>query len=309
LRPAPHVRKVGPAVCTRLCPVRLRRAHLRCHVASRQYSSFWLARRLGHGGRRVWGGRPGRGGGSRSFIHRRGPVIDLVLARPRLSRSQFVFTETRGRPAIFWQTQKTARAAKPRTYPTCPSAPFRLQGFSSTPGSTTPTGSPDATSRRSGWRLRPGTPGSPTAETIAIVEPREPRGLALRRNHGLSRCNGWAGSEGLLSWSRGGTPVSSSLKHVSAAFITDGLVGCGLGTPKSGRVRRFERQGDQVLPRLRYQRGPKGAIRLREPADIELPGFEKHSNSDSRRSASPTRDVSRIGPATDCEALRNDGLL
>jgi len=44
---------------------------------------------------------------------RRGPVIDLVLDRPRLSRSQFVFTETRGRPAIFWQTQKTAKAANP----------------------------------------------------------------------------------------------------------------------------------------------------------------------------------------------------
>jgi hypothetical protein len=33
--------------------------------------------------------------------------------RPRLARSQFVFTEIRGRPAIFWQTQKTARAADP----------------------------------------------------------------------------------------------------------------------------------------------------------------------------------------------------
>jgi len=44
---------------------------------------------------------------------RRGAVIDLVLDRPRLARSQFVFTETRGRPAIFWQTQKTARAANP----------------------------------------------------------------------------------------------------------------------------------------------------------------------------------------------------
>lgn len=44
---------------------------------------------------------------------RRGAVIDLVLDRPRLARSQFVFTETRGRPAIFWQTQKAARAANP----------------------------------------------------------------------------------------------------------------------------------------------------------------------------------------------------
>src|SRR5680860_1682280 len=43
----------------------------------------------------------------------RGPAVDLVLDRPRLARSQFVFTEVRGRPAIFWQTQKTARAANP----------------------------------------------------------------------------------------------------------------------------------------------------------------------------------------------------
>src|SRR5437867_12440107 len=46
-------------------------------------------------------------------IKRRGPVVDLVLQRPRLARSQFVFTETRGRPAIFWQTQKAAKAANP----------------------------------------------------------------------------------------------------------------------------------------------------------------------------------------------------
>jgi hypothetical protein len=44
---------------------------------------------------------------------RRGPAIDLVLDRPRLSRAQFVFTEVRGRPAIFWQTQKTSRVQEP----------------------------------------------------------------------------------------------------------------------------------------------------------------------------------------------------
>ena len=47
------------------------------------------------------------------LCRRRGAAIDLVLDRPQLSRSQFVFTEVRGRPAIFWQTQKTARAANP----------------------------------------------------------------------------------------------------------------------------------------------------------------------------------------------------
>jgi hypothetical protein len=48
-----------------------------------------------------------------ALCRRRGAAIDLVLDRPRLTRSQFVFTEVRGRPAIFWQTQKTARAANP----------------------------------------------------------------------------------------------------------------------------------------------------------------------------------------------------
>jgi hypothetical protein len=48
-----------------------------------------------------------------SSCRRRGPVIDLVLDRPRLARSQFVFTESHGRPAIFWQTQKAAKAANP----------------------------------------------------------------------------------------------------------------------------------------------------------------------------------------------------
>jgi hypothetical protein len=47
------------------------------------------------------------------LCHRRGAAIDLVLDRPRLARSQFVFTQARGREAVFWQTQKTARSASP----------------------------------------------------------------------------------------------------------------------------------------------------------------------------------------------------
>ena len=45
--------------------------------------------------------------------HRRGAAIDLVVDRPQLARSQFVFTTARGRPAVWWQTQKTAQAANP----------------------------------------------------------------------------------------------------------------------------------------------------------------------------------------------------
>ena len=47
------------------------------------------------------------------LCRRRGAAIDLVLDRPSLSRSQFVFTVARGRPAIWWQTPKTAQAANP----------------------------------------------------------------------------------------------------------------------------------------------------------------------------------------------------
>lgn len=47
------------------------------------------------------------------LCRRRGAAIDLLLDRPQLARSQFVFTNARGRPAIWWQTQKTAQAANP----------------------------------------------------------------------------------------------------------------------------------------------------------------------------------------------------
>jgi len=46
---------------------------------------------------------------------RRGAAIDLVLDRGREARSQFVITTVRGgRQAIFWQTSRTAKQARPR---------------------------------------------------------------------------------------------------------------------------------------------------------------------------------------------------
>jgi hypothetical protein len=44
---------------------------------------------------------------------RRGAAIDLILDRPQLARSQFVFTNARGRSAIWWQTQTTVQSANP----------------------------------------------------------------------------------------------------------------------------------------------------------------------------------------------------
>jgi hypothetical protein len=44
---------------------------------------------------------------------RRGPAIDLVLARARENRSQFVIAQARGREMIFWQSPRTVKQARP----------------------------------------------------------------------------------------------------------------------------------------------------------------------------------------------------
>ncbi|HST83889.1 MAG TPA: ERCC4 domain-containing protein [Kineosporiaceae bacterium] len=44
---------------------------------------------------------------------RRGAAVDLVLDRGRENRSQIVFTTARGRDAVFWQSPKTRKQARP----------------------------------------------------------------------------------------------------------------------------------------------------------------------------------------------------
>lgn len=44
---------------------------------------------------------------------RRGAVIDVVLDRGRENRSQIVFTKARGRDAVFWQSPRTRKQARP----------------------------------------------------------------------------------------------------------------------------------------------------------------------------------------------------
>jgi ERCC4-type nuclease len=51
---------------------------------------------------------------------RRGAAIDLVLDRGRENRSQIVFTTARGRDAVFWQSPRTRKQARPNV--TTPSA-------------------------------------------------------------------------------------------------------------------------------------------------------------------------------------------
>ncbi len=49
-----------------------------------------------------------------TLCRRRGVAIDIVLARPRENRSQFVFTTLpSGREGIFWQTRKVVTTARP----------------------------------------------------------------------------------------------------------------------------------------------------------------------------------------------------
>jgi ERCC4 domain len=60
--------------------------------------------------------------GVRSCV-RRGAAIDLVLDRGRENRSQIVFTRARGRDAVFWQSARTRRQARPNvTTPTARAA-------------------------------------------------------------------------------------------------------------------------------------------------------------------------------------------
>jgi ERCC4-type nuclease len=51
---------------------------------------------------------------------RRGAAIDIIAARARENRSQLVFTRARGREAVFWQSPRTRKQARPQV--TLPSA-------------------------------------------------------------------------------------------------------------------------------------------------------------------------------------------
>jgi hypothetical protein len=81
------------------------------------------------------------------ICRRRGPAVDLVLDRPRQSRSQLVFTQVKSRQAIFWQTQKTARPCSSSNMPTATgsrisSPDYRSATQSSRSSSPTPAATP-----------------------------------------------------------------------------------------------------------------------------------------------------------------------
>ena len=74
---------------------------------------------------------------------RRGAAIDLMLDRSRENRSQIVFSTARGRDAVFWQSPRTRKQARPHvsTRKLLPPA-SPVSRSSSIPESSTPTGSP-----------------------------------------------------------------------------------------------------------------------------------------------------------------------
>jgi hypothetical protein len=121
------------------------------------------------------------------LCRRRGAAIDLVLDRPRRARSQFVFTQVKGREAIFWQTQKAARGRQPgRPHPAPAGAPRpghdrgRHEGALRIP--LRPPSSGDDTGHRPRRRLRRARARRQRARRGRAQEPRELRRHALRRD-------------------------------------------------------------------------------------------------------------------------------
>jgi hypothetical protein len=86
---------------------------------------------------------------------RRGAAIDLVLDRGRENRSQPVFTTARGRDALFWQSPRTRKQARPNVRTPTARAPGSPACRSwPTATSSTPTGSPRSRPPCSGGRCR-----------------------------------------------------------------------------------------------------------------------------------------------------------
>src|SRR6266545_4882868 len=142
---------------------------------------------------------------------RRGAAIDLVLDRPRLARSQFVFTEVRGRPAIFWQTQKTARGANPEAGSPVGERLGERSPLPWTPGSATRSASPPKAQRpcerpcppaTTPCGRRTGYPSPWSSERAWRTSP--PRS---RTERSPSRCSGSRSFRWQLSSWRAGTPA------------------------------------------------------------------------------------------------------
>lgn len=160
------------------------------------------------------------------LCRRRGGAIDLLLDRSRLVRSQFVFTRLKGREAIFWQTQKTARAANPGVrIPADTAWPGRSRS-PSTRTTATPSSAPAKEPRPSG---RPPPPATSLSTTRTERSSRQSNGRRSRNGTPTGRlpfkCNA---SPNLRS------PRSSSKPE--APPYSSSSASTGLGSPTNSRT-------------------------------------------------------------------------
>jgi hypothetical protein len=193
------------------------------------------------------------------LCRRRGPAIDLVLDRPRQARSQFVFTQVKGREAIFWQTQKTVRAANPGARIPRRRVLTDQSRSVSTPASATPTGSPGNTLRRSG---RPSAPATtpctrPTERSLPRSSGRASTTLPRRSptDHSRSNCNDWPSFLSPRSSSRPATALCSSSTTSTATGSPTNSPGsrsatptCSSSSPTARGVRKLGRVGGAGFP-------------------------------------------------------------
>ena len=140
--------------------------------------------------------------GLRSCV-RRGAAIDLVLDRGRENRSQLVFTTARGRDAVFWQSPRTRKQARPNVgVPTARAAgsrtgdrgrqpralplPVRRPAGHHQPGAARRRlrRHPRRTARRLGGTQVPGRPGGQPDQRQAPLRPGRDGRAASRRGRG-----------------------------------------------------------------------------------------------------------------------------
>jgi hypothetical protein len=208
-----------------------------------------------------------------SSCKRRGPVIDLVLARPRLARSQFVFTQTRGRPAIFWQNQKAARAANPGAR--IPRARALAEGFTILIDTREryPYQFAGRDVKAERMALAAGDYAVANAEaTIAVVERKTLENFTTSLSSGTLafQMQDWARSRVRRLWSRGITPRCSASSTFPPRSSPMGLLASRCATPRSrlsSQTRGSSLRNGPIGSSRRRFRMPRAAIQLLSEGD------------------------------------------
>jgi hypothetical protein len=158
---------------------------------------------------------------------RRGAAIDLILDRSRHNRSQLVFTTARGRDAVFWQTPRVRKQARPRSAHRPPALPVSPSSrSSSTPTSAIPTGSAAKPCAPSPGRCRVATTASWSTGVSSPPWSASRSPTSWRASPAASCTMPWATwrhFRGPRWWSRTATRRSTSSTGSAPAAVADGL--------------------------------------------------------------------------------------